>query len=75
MEARSLPHVEGVLNAEELRTLTGLERDADIRKHLRKQGILCFPGKDGPWTTLDLVNLAGRRQLGLVESDNDNSML
>ena len=73
--ARQLPHVEGVLNAEELRALTGLVRDADIQRHLRKQGILCFPGKDGPWTTLELVNLAGRRQLGLAENDNDKSML
>lgn len=73
--ARQLPHVEGVLNAEELRALMGLERDADLRKHLHKQGIACFMGKDGLWTTLELVNLAGRRQLGLAENDNDKSML
>jgi hypothetical protein len=73
-QARQLPHVEGVLNADELRVLTGLDRDADIQRVLRKQGILCFPGKDGPWTTLELVNLAGRRQLGL-EEDSGQSML
>lgn len=73
--ARQLPHVEGVLNAEELRALMGLERDADLRKHLHKQGIPCFMGKSGLWTTLELVNLAGRRQLGIAENDNDKSML
>ena len=73
--ARKLPHIEGILNADELRVLLGVERDADIRRRLEREGIACFPGKEGPWTTLDLINLAGKRKLGLDESSNESSML
>jgi hypothetical protein len=73
--ARNLPHIDGVLNAEELRALLGVERDADLRRRLERQGIQCFDGRNGIWTTLELVNLAGKRKLGLVDPSNDNSML
>lgn len=75
MAAEALPHVEGVLNAEELRILTGMERDADVRRKLERQGIMCFDGRNGIWTTMDLVKLAGMRKLGMAESSNDQSML
>lgn len=58
-----------VIKAPELRELTGKTRDADIIRFLNKQGIVCFPGKDGPWTTTDLIELAGRVKLGLEKSD------
>jgi hypothetical protein len=30
-----------------------------MARRLREQGIKLFEGKDGPWTTLELVNAAG----------------
>lgn len=71
----SLPHIEGCLNADELRVLLGLQKGADLRKKLEQQGIVCFDGKNGLWTTLDLVKLAGMRKLGIIEPSNDRSML
>lgn len=51
--------VNGVLSAADLRAITGYERDGDVRRCLERQGIRFFWGKDGTWTTLDLVNAAG----------------
>ena len=30
-----------------------------MARKLREQGIKLFEGRDGPWTTLELVNAAG----------------
>lgn len=48
-----------VLSCEDLRQITGYQRSADIERCLREQGINVFRGRLGPWTTVDLVNLAG----------------
>jgi hypothetical protein len=74
-QAQKLPHIDGVLNADELRDLLGIERDADVRKRLERQGIPCFDGRNGVWTTLDLVRIAGLRKIGMTESSNEQSML
>ena len=73
--ARQFPHIDGILNAEELRALVGVERDADVRRRLERQGIVCFEGKNGPWTTLALVNAAGERRMGFTDANNPESML
>lgn len=64
------------LTAEQLRALTGYRRDADVIRCLREQGVAVFTGKNGPWTTQALLELAGRVQLGLEKNkDEGESML
>lgn len=46
-----------------LKRITGYERSGDVERCLKEQGITIFYGKNGPWTTLDLINAAG----GLVQ--------
>lgn len=52
-----------LIETRDLLTLTGYQKPADAARCLRKQGIKIFEGKDGPWTTLALINAAG----GLAE--------
>ena len=56
-----------ILDFGALSKLTGWHRPGDIVRNLRRQGIHVFEGKDGPWTTLELVNAAG----GLKPSNDD----
>lgn len=48
-----------ILDFEALRAATGYQRACDVERCLTKAGIRFFPGKDGVWTTVDLVNAAG----------------
>lgn len=57
----------GCLSTAALFELTGYTRPADVERCLRDQGVKYFWGKDGPWTTLELINAAG----GLRQSGND----
>lgn len=58
----------GLVSAEELLAITNYEQVGPMKKKLESQGIKLFDGKNGPWTTLDLINAAG----GLKgESSND----
>ena len=54
------PHL---IDTDTLKELTGYERSGDLERYLRDQGIRYFPGRRGPWTTVDLLNAAG----GLVQ--------
>jgi hypothetical protein len=56
-----------VLEFKELQRITGYTRRADVERTLRGQGIRIFLGRNGPWTTVDLVNQAG----GLKPMDED----
>ncbi|HET6631572.1 MAG TPA: hypothetical protein VFG73_02535 [Rhodanobacteraceae bacterium] len=59
----------GILSTEDLKRATGYQRSADVERCLKAAGIRYFPGKEGPWTTSDLVNAAG----GLALASNDDS--
>ena len=59
-----------LIDTMQLSTITGYERCADITRCLRDQGIAFFHGKNGPWTTLDLINAAG----GLKSTGVDGSL-
>lgn len=48
-----------VLTFQDLQRLTGYTRRSGVEQALRKQGIRWFWGRQGPWTTIDLVNQAG----------------
>ena len=52
---------------EDLQRLTGYTRRADIERSLSSQGIRFFYGKNGPWTTIDLINYAGGLKPGSDE--------
>ena len=58
----------GLVSTEELLAVTNFENVGPMKKKLEKQGIKLFDGKDGPWTTLDLINAAGGIK---SESSND----
>jgi hypothetical protein len=45
-----------IVDAELLRTLSGKQTEAAVRRWARRQGIATKDGADGPWTTLDAVN-------------------
>lgn len=57
------------LTTADLLELTGYTRVADVERCLTRQNVRFFWGKDGPWTTLDLINAAG----GVNRSSNDES--
>lgn len=48
-----------VLTTDDLKKITSYERAGDVEQCLKKQGIRFFLGKNGPWTTIDLINAAG----------------
>ena len=59
--------LEKTLTFEDLQSLTGYTRRADIERSLSAQGIKFFYGKNGPWTTIDLINYAGGIRAGSDE--------
>lgn len=48
-----------IVSCEQLREITGYKGTIAIAKCLRKQNIPFFYSKNGPWTTIDLINKAG----------------
>ena len=61
-----------IITAEELRELTGQAADGHVANQLRKDGIPFFQGKAGPWTTMELITIAGKRKLGLpIDKDEE----
>ncbi|MGO4700236.1 DUF4224 domain-containing protein [Dyella sp. 2RAB6] len=61
--------LDGFLTTDDLRTLTGYDRAGDVERCLTKQGVRFFLGKEGPWTTRELINAAG----GLTPAGNDET--
>lgn len=61
----SNPHI---LDAAELRRISGKQTAAAVRRWASTQGIRVRDGEDGPWTTLEAVNAA----LGVSSAANDN---
>ena len=58
-----------VLPFADLAAAYGYSRAADVRRCLTRDRIRYFEGKDGPWTTLDLVNAAGGLRAGGAAND------
>ena len=56
----------GVLTTAELSSITGYTRPADIERCLRENNIKVFDGRNGPWTTIGLINYAG----GMMKAAN-----
>ena len=69
---------DSILNTEQLKGVLGLEQTAQnaaVKRRLESQGIACFEGKGGVWTTLELVKIAGLVKLGLYKSENTESII
>lgn len=69
---------DSILKCEQLKNALGLEpgaQNAAVKRRLESQGIACFDGKDGVWTTLELVKVAGLVKLGLYKSENTESII
>ncbi|MDK4198610.1 hypothetical protein QKY98_05690 [Pseudomonas sp. HR1] len=49
----------GILTFQDLQSITGYNRRADVERILLDQGVRIFRGRTGPWTTLELINQAG----------------
>ena len=45
-----------ILTTPDLLAITGYERPGDAARCLRREDIRVFEVKDGPWTTLELIN-------------------
>jgi hypothetical protein len=54
-----------IVDAEQLQKITGYRRAGPMVMHLRGQGIHCFDGPNGPWTTMEIITAAGLNHLGL----------
>lgn len=53
------PAASHILDFNDLRRITGHERPSDVSRCLRRQGVYVFDGRNGPYTTLELLNAAG----------------
>jgi len=62
---------ETVLTFQDLQRLTGYTRRSGVEGALRKQGIRWFWGRNGPWTTIDMVNQAGGQSPATDKYDSE----
>lgn len=51
-------HPNHIIDADNLRKLSGKKSVAAIRRWASRQGIRCGDGATGPWTTLEALNFA-----------------
>ena len=62
-----------ILTTDELKARLGCETAGELKRVLRKDGIVYFGNRDKPWTTLDMINAAGRKKMGEKDdAENDN---
>lgn len=59
----------GILNSEALKEITGYKLDGPLKNFLEDQGIAVFNGKNGIWTTMELVKAAGLNKMGLAQPE------
>lgn len=59
----------GIVPFEQLQQATGYQRQADVERCLKDQGVAVFYGKRGIWTTLDALNAA----LGVRPANGDDT--
>lgn len=62
-----------ILTTDELKARLGCETAGELKRVLRKDGIVYFGNRDKPWTTLDMINAAGRKKMGEKDdAENDD---
>lgn len=62
--SQAAEQVSPIVDADELRACTNIQQNAALERYLRKHGIPYFPSAAGPWTTVQLLNEAGRAKIG-----------
>ena len=62
---------EGILNSEDLKEITGYKLDGPLKNFLENQGIAVFNGKNGIWTTMELVKAAGLNKMGIAQPEKE----
>lgn len=65
----------GIVFSDQLARATGLEKPAAIKRKLEADGIPVFMGKDGPWTTVELITAAGKAKMGASDTAKDEKWL
>lgn len=60
-----------ILDSETLLKLMKCKHEATCKKKLEAQGIHVFDGKEGIWTTIQLVNAAGMNKMGLLKEQSE----
>ncbi len=65
---------ESILPLPALRELTKLQRPADIRRQLERDGIVVFGDGDSIFTTTSAMDLAARVKLGLEKPSKQEFM-
>ncbi|MGE7139184.1 hypothetical protein ACQKIE_16275 [Luteibacter sp. NPDC031894] len=58
-----------IIDAAELRRLSGLQQPAAVKRWASTQGIRVRDGAEGPWTTVEAINAA----LGVGSAGNDDA--
>jgi hypothetical protein len=58
-----------IIDAAELRRLSGFQQPAAVKRWASTQGIRVRDGAEGPWTTLEAINAA----LGVQSAGNDDA--
>ena len=61
-----------ILTTDELKARLGCETAGELKRALRKDGIVYFGNRDKPWTTLDMINAAGLKKMGVEQGDANN---
>jgi len=62
---------DSILDSETLLKLTACKREGDCKRVLESQGIHVFHGREGIWTTIQLVNAAGMNKMGLLKEQTE----
>lgn len=58
-----------IIDAAELRRLSGLQQPAAVKRWASTQGIRTRDSAEGPWTTLEAINAA----MGVESAGNDDA--
>lgn len=62
---------DSILDSQTLLRLTNCKREGDCKRVLEAQGIAVFDGRQGIWTTIQLVNAAGMNKMGLLKEETE----
>ncbi len=62
---------DSILDSPTLLKLMNCKREGDCKKALEAQGVHVFHGREGIWTTIQLVNAAGMNKMGLLKEETE----
>lgn len=68
-----IPFPPSLVPFDALKVISGYQQTGAIERWARKQGIKLFYGRNGPWTTIEIINAAaglGTMPLRLLTADD-----